>query len=152
NQTFDYGTTFNWGKFTEDYQDTLTSLYIDYMPDFSKWSHSIGLSYSNQPAYNFRLDTAASAAIPDTPEIESFGIPTLDTARQFTGGVHLGNRNLFCSEIGARAGEAKSMRMAELLLDVNSQYAGGVNVVMLHGFAYSGSYTNTTWPGVTTFG
>ncbi|KAF5392033.1 hypothetical protein D9757_003216 [Collybiopsis confluens] len=151
-QTFDYGTSFNWAKFTEDYQDTLTSLYIDYMSDFSEWSHSIGMSFSNQPAYNFRLDTAASAAIPDTPEIESLGVPTIDEARQLSGGVHLGGRTIFSSETGARPGEANAIRMVELLQDANRQYAGGVNLAMLHGFPYSGDYPNTTWPGITTFG
>ncbi|KAJ3710725.1 hypothetical protein C8R42DRAFT_690697, partial [Lentinula raphanica] len=152
NQTFDYGTTFNWDKFTEDYQDTLTSLYLDYMNGFSEWSHSIGMSYSNQSAYNLRLDTAASAAIPAAPEIESFGVPTIDRARQLSGGVHLGNRTIFSSELGARVYEANSIRMVELLQDANTQYAGGVNVVMLHGFPYSGYYPNTTWPGFTTVG
>ncbi|KAJ3845417.1 hypothetical protein F5878DRAFT_207024 [Lentinula raphanica] len=152
NQTFDYGTTFNWDKFTEDYQDTLTSLYLDYISEFSEWSHSIGMSFSNQPAYNLRLDTAASAAIPDAPEIESFGVPTIDGARQLSGGVHLGNRTIFSSELGARVYEANSIRMVELLQDANTQYAGGVNVVMLHGFPYSGYYPNTTWPGFTTVG
>ncbi|KIK65051.1 hypothetical protein GYMLUDRAFT_56519 [Collybiopsis luxurians FD-317 M1] len=152
NQTFDYGTTFNWAKFTEDYQDTLTSLYIDYMSNFSAWSHSVGMTFSNQPAYNFRLDTAASAAIPDTPEIESLGVPTIDQARQLSGGVHLGGRTIFSSETGARPGEANAIRMVELLQDADTQYAGGVNVAMLHGFPYSGDYPNTTWPGITTFG
>ncbi|KAJ4474499.1 hypothetical protein J3R30DRAFT_3295777 [Lentinula aciculospora] len=152
NQTFDYGTTFNWEKFTEDYQDTLTSLYIDYMGNFSEWAHSIGMSFSNQPAYNFRLDAAASAAIPDTPEIESLGVPTIDQARQLSGGVHLGNRTIFSSETGARPGEANAIRMVELLQDAKTQYAGGVNVALLHGFPYSGNYPNTTWPGITTFG
>ncbi|KAJ3800757.1 hypothetical protein GGU11DRAFT_771943 [Lentinula aff. detonsa] len=152
NQTFDYGTTFNWGKFTEDYQDTLTSLYIDYMGNFSEWARSIGMSFSNQPAYNFRLDTAASAAIPDTPEIESLGVPTIDGAHQLSGGVHLGNRTIFSSETGARVEEANAIRMVELLQDANNQYAGGVNVALLHGFPYSGNYPNTTWPGITTFG
>jgi hypothetical protein len=34
--------------------------------------------------------------------------------------------------------------MAELLLDAKTQYAGGVNVALLHGFPYSGTYPNTT--------
>ncbi|KAJ3904394.1 hypothetical protein F5879DRAFT_73881 [Lentinula edodes] len=152
NQTFDYGTSFDWEKFTEDYQDTLTSLYIDYMGNFSEWARSIGMSFSNQPAYNLQLDTAASAAIPDTPEIESFGVPTIDEARQLSGGVHLGNRTIFSSETGARVEEANVIRMVELLQDANAQYAAGVNVVMIHGFPYSGNHANTTWPGITTFG
>ncbi|THV06626.1 hypothetical protein K435DRAFT_644795 [Dendrothele bispora CBS 962.96] len=152
NQTFDYGDSINWSRFTEDYSDTLTTLYADYMSALSSWSRSLGMSFSNQPAYNFHLDTAASAAIPDTPEIESLGVPTIDQARQLSAGVHLGNHPIFSSETAARLGEAYAIRMIEVLEDAKTQYAGGVNVVMLHGYAYSGNYPNTTWPGLTTFG
>ncbi|KAF5365929.1 hypothetical protein D9758_006740 [Tetrapyrgos nigripes] len=151
NQTFDYGTSFNWGKFTEDYQDTLTSLYIDYMTALSDFARSVGMTYSTQPGYNFRLDVAASAAIPDTPEVESLGLFTIDQARQLSGGVHLGNHTFFSSETGALPG-GNAYRMIELLRAAKSQYASGVNVALLHGFPYSGDYPNTTWPGLTTFG
>ncbi|KAJ7736525.1 hypothetical protein B0H14DRAFT_2638956 [Mycena olivaceomarginata] len=144
NQTFDFGSTVTWQKFLEDYQDTLTSLYIDYMTTFREWSHTIGFQFSNQPGYNFRLDVAASAAIPDAPEIESLGVPTIDEARQLSGGVHLGNRTIFSSETGANPGETYTIRMPELLLDAKTQYAGGVNVALLHGFPYSGAYPGTT--------
>ncbi|KAJ6606626.1 hypothetical protein DFH09DRAFT_14843 [Mycena vulgaris] len=152
NQTFDFGSTVDWAKFLEDYQDTLTSLYVDYMSTFRDWSHTIGFQFSNQPGYNFHLDVAASAAIPDAPEIESLGVPTIDEARQLTGGVHLGNHTIFSSETGANVGETYAIRMAELLLDAKTQYAGGVNLALLHGFPYSGAYPNTTWPGLVTFG
>ncbi|KAJ7093214.1 hypothetical protein C8R44DRAFT_890978 [Mycena epipterygia] len=152
NQTFDFGATIAWEKFLEDYQDTLTSLYVDYMTTFRDWSHTIGFEFSNQPGYNFHLDVAASAAVPDAPEIESLGVPTIDEARQLSGGVHLGNHTIFSSETGANHGESFALRMAELLLDAKTQYAGGVNVALLHGFPYSGAYPNTTWPGIVTFG
>ncbi|KAJ6488564.1 hypothetical protein C8R47DRAFT_484312 [Mycena vitilis] len=152
NQTFDFGSTVDWAKFLEDYQDTLTSLYVDYMTTFRDWTHTIGFQFSNQPGYNFRLDVAASAAAPDTPEIESLGVPTIDEARQLSGGVHLGNHTLFSSETGANPGETFTIRMSELLLDAKTQYAGGVNIALLHGFPYSGTYPGTTWPGLVTFG
>ncbi|KAJ7118733.1 hypothetical protein C8R44DRAFT_625602 [Mycena epipterygia] len=152
NQTFDFGETVAWEKFLEDYQDTLTSLYVDYMTTFRDWSHTIGFEFSNQPAYNFHLDVAASAAVPDAPEIESLGVATIDEARQLSGGVHLGNHSIFSSETGANVGESYSIRMAELLLNAKTQYAGGVNLALFHGFPYSGTYPNTTWPGITTFG
>ncbi|KAJ7261298.1 hypothetical protein B0H12DRAFT_1322075 [Mycena haematopus] len=136
NQTFDFGSTVDWAKFLEDYQDTLTSLYMDYMTTFKLHWHTVGLEFSNQPGYNFRLDVAASAAIPDTPEIESLGVPTVDEA-------------------------LRRLRTLENLTPFvwpsscstpRRQYAGGVNVALLHGFPYSGTYPGTTWPGLTTFG
>uniref|UniRef100_A0A0W0ETP8 Secreted protein n=2 Tax=Moniliophthora roreri TaxID=221103 RepID=A0A0W0ETP8_MONRR len=151
NQTFDYGTSSNSYAFVEDYRDTLSSLYRDYIAAFNEWAHSIGLQYSNQPAYNFQIDVAASAAIPDVPEIESLGLPNIDEARQLSGGVHLGNRSIFSSETAARPGLAVSIPMSKLLEDSKLQFAGHVNLIMLHGYAYSGPYPGTTWPGFCTF-
>ena len=128
-----------------------TSLYIDYMLSFNDWAESIGLQYSNQPGYDFQLDVAASAAIPTVPEIESLGLPLIDEARQLSGGVHLGNRSIFSSETGARPTLAMALTMAQLLEDSKAQFAGHVNLLMLHGYSYSGSYPETTWPGICTF-
>ncbi|KAF7359451.1 Secreted protein [Mycena sanguinolenta] len=143
-QSFDFGTTVESARFLEDYQDTLTSLYMDYMQTFKNWSHT----FSNQPAYNFHLDVAASAAVPDAPEIETLAILTVDEARQLSGGVHLGQAaggtHIMSSEVGANFGQASSMRMADLINDANIQYAGGVNVALLHGFPYSGPTTGCT--------
>ncbi|KAF9261168.1 hypothetical protein L218DRAFT_906097 [Marasmius fiardii PR-910] len=152
NQTFDFGSPFNAWAFAEDYRDTLTTLYVDYMTAFNEWSTSIGLQFSNQPAYDFQLDVGASAAIPEVPEIESLSLPLIDEARQLTGGVHLGRRPILSSETGARPLFAMSLTMSELLEDSKAQFAGHVNLLMLHGYAYSGPYPNTTWPGVCTFG
>ncbi|KAJ6500360.1 hypothetical protein C8R45DRAFT_977374 [Mycena sanguinolenta] len=153
-QSFDFGTTVESARFLEDYQDTLTSLYMDYMQTFKDWSHTVGFQFSNQPAYNFHLDVAASAAVPDAPEIETLAILTVDQARQLSGGVHLGQAavpGVMSSELGANFGQAASLRMGDLINDANIQFSGGVNVVLIHGFPYSGPTTGCTWPGFTTF-
>ncbi|KAJ7184135.1 hypothetical protein C8R46DRAFT_1343283 [Mycena filopes] len=150
-QLFDFGDTVDWAKFTEDYRDTLTSLYMDYMSTFRDWSHTIGFQYSNQPGYNFQLDCAAASAVVDAPEIESLTFTTVDMGRQLSGGVHLGNHGVFSSEVGANFG-VYALRMRDLLNNAKTQYAGGVNVAVIHGFPYSGAYPQTTWPGLTTFG
>ncbi|KAG7095059.1 hypothetical protein E1B28_005849 [Marasmius oreades] len=151
NQTFDYGSTSNAWAFTDDYRDTLTTLYMDYMLAFNEWSNSIGLQFSNQPAYNYQLDVGASAPVPDVPEIESLGFPTIDQAREISGGVHLGKRPIFSSETGARRNLAMALTMAQLLEDSKGQFASHVNLLMLHGYSYSGPYPKTTWPGICTF-
>ncbi|KAF9261143.1 hypothetical protein L218DRAFT_961843 [Marasmius fiardii PR-910] len=152
NQTFDFGSTSNAWAFTEDYRDTLTTLYVDYMTAFNEWSNSVGLQFSNQPAYDFQLDVGASAAIPEVPEIESLALPVIDEARQLSGGVHLGRRPIFSSETGARPNFAMALSISQLLEDSKAQFAGHVNLLMLHGYSYSGAYPNTTWPGICTFG
>ncbi|KAG7097511.1 hypothetical protein E1B28_004853 [Marasmius oreades] len=93
------------------------------MSAYNEWSHSVGMEFFHQPACGFDLDVAASAGIPDVPEIESLVLPSIDEARQLSGGVHLGQHNLFSSEIGARLGFATSLTMAQLLEDCKSQYA-----------------------------
>lgn len=90
------------------------------------------------------MDVGASAAVPDVPEIETLAILTVDEARQLSGGVHLGKHSIFSSEVGANFGQACSIRMADLLSDAYIQYAGSVNVALLHGFPYSGAYPETT--------
>ncbi|KAK7029411.1 hypothetical protein VNI00_014665 [Paramarasmius palmivorus] len=120
---------------------------------WNKWAQSIGLEYSDQPAYGngWFMDVSAAAAVPNTPEIESLGVAPIDEVRQLSGGVHLGNHTLFSSELGARFNFSGSLSMTQLLSDVKSQFAGGVNIALLHGYPYSGPYPNTTWPGITTF-
>ncbi|KAL0566998.1 hypothetical protein V5O48_014995 [Marasmius crinis-equi] len=151
NQTFDYGTTTNAWAFTEDYRDTLTTLYADYIQAFNEWAESIGLQYSNQPGYGFQFDLSALAALPAVPEIESLALSEVDDTRQLTAGVHLGNRSILSSETGARYGSAAANTMAQLLEDCKFQFAGHVNLIMIHGYVYSGPYPQTTWPGIYTF-
>uniref|UniRef100_A0A0W0F3T5 Secreted protein n=1 Tax=Moniliophthora roreri TaxID=221103 RepID=A0A0W0F3T5_MONRR len=155
NQTFGYSQASGNTSiaFLGDYQDTLTSLYLDYITAWNEWSKSIGLEYSNQPAYGngWFMDVSAAAAIPSTPEIESLGVAPIDEVHQLSGGVHLGNHTIFSSELGARFNFSGSLSITQLLSDVKSQFAGGVNMALLHGYPYSGSYPNTTWPGITTF-
>ncbi|KAF9266136.1 hypothetical protein L218DRAFT_1075129 [Marasmius fiardii PR-910] len=152
NQSFQFGDMNATVAFLNDYRDATTAMYLEYMSAFNEWSHSVGMEFSHQPAYGFDLDVAASAGIPDVPEIESLALPFIDEARQLSGGVHLGQHNLFSSEIGARVGLAISLTMTQLLEDCKSQYAAGVNIALLHGYPYSGQYPETTWPGLTTFG
>ncbi|KAI3611686.1 hypothetical protein WG66_007653 [Moniliophthora roreri] len=151
NQTFQYSDRNISLAFLEDYRDTTTSLYLEYISAFNEWSHSVGMEFSHQPAYGFDLDVAASASIPNVPEIESLGVPSIDEARQLSGGVHLGNHRLLSSEIGARVFRTVRLSMAELLEDCKRQFASGVNLAVLHGYPYSGAYPETTWPGIATF-
>ncbi|KAL0568327.1 ubiquitin-specific protease ubp1 [Marasmius crinis-equi] len=153
NQTFQFASSARNTSlaYLEDYRDTTTTLYVEYMSAFNEWSHSVGMEFSHQPAYGFDLDIAASAAIPDVPEIESLALPLIDEARQLSGGVHLGGHTLFSSEIGARVHSTFALSMGQLLQDCKSQYAAGVNIALLHGYPYSGSYPQTTWPGLVTF-
>ena len=83
------------------------------------------------------------------PEIETLGFQTIDKARRFTGSVHLQGSNLVSSELGAVGTGAYTATIPSLLVNLNLGFASGVNVMVLHGYPYSGPYVDTNWPGFT---
>lgn len=58
---------------------------------------------------------------------------------------------MISSELGANPSDVYHQTLPELLWDITQSLAGGVNQFVLHGYPYSGTYPNTTWPGFTTF-
>lgn len=50
--------------------------------------------------------------------------------------------------MGARRNKAFEYVMPELLVDAHLQFAGGSNLLVLHGYSNSGEYSDTTWSGV----
>ncbi|KAH1482942.1 hypothetical protein KXX06_004933, partial [Aspergillus fumigatus] len=135
-----------------DYRRTLNAGYQDYMTHFSQWTHRIGIQYSHQPAYNLPLEMLGDIPLPDAPECESLGFgDNVDAYRQFSGPAHLSNRNVVSNEMGAVFKPAYMLTIPELLYSIKRAWSGGVNMVVLHGYTYSGNYPNTTWPGYTAF-
>ena len=60
-------------------------------------------------------------------------------------------KRIISSELGAQPSQAYSQTLPELIWDVKRSIAGGVNNFIYHGYPYTGTYPNTTWPGFTTF-
>jgi hypothetical protein len=86
------------------------------------------------------------------PEIESLGFTeSVNKYRQFAGAAHLAGRNRISTEVGAVLGGAYKQRVPELRSLFDGSYAAGVNVMVIHGYAYGGEYVGTTWPGYTPF-
>jgi len=86
------------------------------------------------------------------PECESLGFNHLiDGYRQYTGPANLAQKRLVSTECGAISGEAYQQTIPEWLWDAKRSFAGSVTQFIIHGFPYSGSYGNTTWPGWSTF-
>lgn len=91
-------------------------------------------------------------SILDAPEGESLGFSNIiDTYRQFSGPAHLSGISVISSECGALSGAPYQQTLNDLLWSVRRGLATGISMHVLHGFAYSGTYTNTTWPSYTTF-
>ncbi|KAL0264982.1 hypothetical protein SLS55_000938 [Diplodia seriata] len=139
-------------KCNEDYRTTLNEGYQEYLAAYVNWSHGLGVEYSAQPAYNLPLNMLDDISILDAPEGESLGFNNIiDTYRQFSGPAHLSGISVISSECGALSGAPYQQTFNDLLWSVRRGLAAGISMHVLHGFAYSGPYTNTTWPSYTTF-
>ncbi|KAF2643404.1 hypothetical protein P280DRAFT_394111 [Massarina eburnea CBS 473.64] len=135
-----------------DYRKVLNDGYQDYVSHFQNWSHSIGMQYSTQPAYNLPLDMLDDIPLIDAPEGESLGFKQIvDAYRQLGGPAHLYNKSVVSTELGAVQVPPYSLRVPDLLRQTKQSFAGGFTMNVLHGYAYSGTYPNTTWPGYSTF-
>jgi len=140
------------GKYAEDYRLTLTEGYQDYLLEHQRWSAARGLGHSTQPGYNMPLDMSSSIPLVAAPELESLGFgESIDNYRQFTGPAHLSGRKTISTEIGAQRGGAYAQTVPTLLGLFRDSFAAGVNTLVIHGFAYGGTYPGTTWPGYTPF-
>lgn len=136
-----------------DYRQTLTNLYGTYVSTLEAWAESyLNLQFSAQIAYNLPMDMLQN--IPDVggPECESLGFNHLiDGYRQYTGPANLAQKRLVSTECGAIHEEAYQQTIPEWLWDAKRSFAGSVTQFIIHGYPYSGSYGNTTWPGWSTF-
>ncbi|KAF2136702.1 uncharacterized protein K452DRAFT_127448 [Aplosporella prunicola CBS 121167] len=136
----------------EDYRITLNEGYQEYLGHYQQWAHGLGIEYSAQPAYNLPLNALDDIPLLDGPEGESLGFDNIiDTYRQFSGPIHLTGKKVLSSECGAVGGAPYLQTVPDLLWSVNRGLATGISMHVLHGYAYSGEYANTTWPSYTTF-
>ncbi|KAF2732260.1 secreted protein [Polyplosphaeria fusca] len=136
-----------------DYRATLASQYRVYEQAVNKWAEDyLHLQFSAQLSYNLPMDMLANIPSVGAPETESLDFSDLiDGYRQYSGPANLARRRIISSECGAVRGEAYAQTLPELLWKVKRSYAGSINQFVFHGFPYSGTYGNTTWPTWTTF-
>lgn len=136
-----------------DYWQVLTESNKIYLDTLRNWSMStLESQFSAQVGYNLPMDMLANVPAVNGPECESLGFNHLiDAYRQFSGPANLAGKRIISSELGAIRGESYTQTMPELIWDVKRSIAGSVNNFVYHGFPYTGSYANTTWPGYTTF-
>ncbi|KAH8878917.1 hypothetical protein GQ53DRAFT_849936 [Thozetella sp. PMI_491] len=149
---YDTGEYGNTTTCTQDYREVLNEGYQEYLTHLEQWAQSLGLNHSSQPAYNLPLDMAAAVPFMGAPELESLAFfENIDRYRQFMGAAHLAGSEVISTEVGAISIGAYAFSVPELLRMLKGSFAVGVNTLVLHGYAYSGNYPGTTWPGLTTF-
>ncbi|KAH7176035.1 hypothetical protein EDB81DRAFT_897022, partial [Dactylonectria macrodidyma] len=157
-QTLPYGESFESQNSTiaercnDDYRITLQHGYEEYIRANAEWARSKGLEYSNQPAYNLPLNMLDSVSLVDGPEGESLGFDdNPDLYRYMAGPAHMAGNPVISSECGAVQGAGYTQSVQDLLWHVHRGMATGIFMNVFHGYAYSGTFFNTTWPGYTVF-
>ncbi|KAJ0270470.1 hypothetical protein COL940_011644 [Colletotrichum noveboracense] len=153
NVTYTLGTyATDGGSYVQDYKSALGQGYLEYLEHYNSWASAKGLKLSTQPAYNMPVDMTQAVAHVQVPELESLGFSeSINEYRQFTGAAHLAGRNVISTELGAVLGSTYKQNIPNLKALLDGSFAAGVNNVVLHGYAYSGPYPGTTWPGYTPF-
>ncbi|MBF4550807.1 glycosyl hydrolase [Pseudoclavibacter sp. VKM Ac-2888] len=171
-------------KAREDYRETVSDLFVDeYVTPMQSWAQTHGLDFRVQ-AYGLPTSTSHASSASGIPEGESlnFGSPNPLGAEQnyrvVSGGAHLAGKDTVSVEccavffggyrsgmagpnIGGQfsdSGEGSVLggKYSQGLLDsVYKSYAGGVNQLVWHGFAYPDAPAGVgtagrdggTWPG-----
>ncbi|CAH0057191.1 unnamed protein product [Clonostachys solani] len=138
-------------KYHQDYRLTLNEGLMEYLQSLDEWALSLGVSHSAQVAYNMPVDVLATVPSVSGPELESLGFTDIDIMLQFVGSAHLSGRNVVSTEVGAVPSGAYSLTLPSLVYLFTEAFAGGVNMMLIHGMSYGGEFPNTTWPGYTPF-
>lgn len=172
------------GQVREDYRQTMSDLFVDeYVAPMQEWAAGHGLDFRVQP-YGIPISSGAAAAATGIAEGESlnFGSPNPLGAEQdyrvLSGGAHLAGKDLVSTEccavfqggyrssaagpnVGGQFGQGGDGtqvggRYSQGLLDsIHKAYAGGVNQLVWHGYAYrdapkgvgTSGRDGGTWPG-----
>lgn len=165
----------------EDYRQTLSDLYVErYVAPMQEWAEGHGLNYRAQ-AYGVPISTSTASAVTGIPEGESLNfwdpLGAEQNYRNVSSGAHLSGKNIVSVEccavfqggyrsslagpyVGGQFGQGgdgtqTGGRFSQGLLDsIYTSYAGGVNQLVWHGYAYRDapvgvgtSGRDGSWPG-----
>lgn len=134
----------------DDFNQVISDLYRDHhLMVMQGFARGLGMGLRVQP-YGLETDTIEHSALLDVPETESLGFKNLDDYRVMAGGRDMGGRTVLSCEAACYFGAAYQTTWDRALQTINSVYAGGVNMAMLHGFAYADA-PGVTWPGFAAF-
>ncbi|PYI11721.1 hypothetical protein BO78DRAFT_332935 [Aspergillus sclerotiicarbonarius CBS 121057] len=138
--------------YINDFRAALEKGYQGYLDTLTSWLEGLGLGYSAQISYNLPLNMEGNVNQVDAPECESLAFNNnLDGYRQFSGVANVAQKEVISNEMGADLERAFALPISELLGQINTAFAGGINQIVLHGQSFTGDYYETTWPGYTSF-
>ncbi|WP_251534884.1 glycosyl hydrolase [Nocardioides sp. P86] len=134
----------------DDFNQVLSDLYRDHhLLPVQAFARSLGMGLRVQP-YGLETDTVEHSSLLDVPETESLGFKNLDDYRVMAGGRDMRGTTVLSCEAACYFGAAYQTTWDRALQTLNSIYAGGVNMAVLHGFAYADA-PGVTWPGFAAF-
>ncbi|KRC65824.1 hypothetical protein ASE12_14295 [Aeromicrobium sp. Root236] len=142
----------------EDYYQTLTDLYVaNHVEPLKRFAHQLGLQYRAQP-YAETTEIGQVGLAIDVPETEglvtSLSAASTERLQQYriqAGAAHLGHKPIYSTECCAVLGGAYGQTWEDLLGRFSASFVGGVNQVVLHGFAYENGLGMGAWPGFSPF-
>lgn len=136
-------------KYKNDYKDVITQLYIDYlMEPMAEYMHSNGVELRAQIAYGQTLEASLPIKTLDYVESESLNANDQPEVYRYQAGAqHLYGINKFSSETGATWVNYSWSLKHILENPIYTEYLGGVNRVIYHGFASIWGPEGTSWPG-----
>ncbi|MCD8022467.1 MAG: hypothetical protein LUF30_05685, partial [Lachnospiraceae bacterium] len=133
-----------------DYYNTLTDLYNhNHIQVYTEWAATHGVGTKLQASYNYTLDQDSVMNYLTIAENETLNAQDqLDVYRTWTGSAHAHGVNVISSESGANSdGKSYTVTWDDWLWHFNTQYAAGVNDVVIHAVDYCYAGWGTTWPG-----
>lgn len=139
--------------FINDFRTTLQLGYRAYITTLSLWLRErLGLGLRAQVSYNLPMEMGANIPFVDVPECESLGFKdSIDAYRLFSGPAALAGKRIVSNEMGAVFLKAYKHDIPLLVHQTDLAFAGGNNHMILHGMAFGGNYSGTTWPGHSAF-
>jgi hypothetical protein len=153
NGQFDFATTADKtfrDKVAMDLYDVHTQLYMeDLMVPLKTWlNNTYNIKLRAQISYGKNLEISLPSTVVDYPETETRNQrEQTDIYRVWAGAAHLENKML-SSETAADDNMNYGYSLQEYLQKVYSEYAGGVNRVIWHGYASQwGPQASARWPG-----
>ena len=140
-------------KIRNDYYQTLTDLYVEnHIVPMREWAEQYNLGLRFQPSYGQSLEQSAAVFEIDIPETESFQHANqLDAYRYISAAAGAADRPVISTECCANFAATNAFGWQNTLPYVESNFAGGVNNIVFHGYSYNLS-PDATWPGWIRFG
>lgn len=137
-------------KILNDTYDVYTQIYEEnYLTPIREFCHKYGMTLRAQTSYANAQNLEASEPIKyvDYVETETLNADDQpDIYRTMSGGAHVYGNKVLSSETGATF-ENMMLGVVDYLQMIYTEFASGVNRVMLHGYACQYGAEGTEWPG-----